>query len=307
MIIKTGGSLTIQASDRPGVDGYFDDKITRTVSQANWIPYDEFIAAELIVVPKKMYKFIAGIEPIYIIYEQIKNDYCNQLKGQMRIVREDGRCIDFFDIQTANHFLTISKNIIDKNFIHQKEGFKNKPYYPDIKNENNSGITVGYGIDLGGKNSASMLADGVPKNIIDKLSPYTGVKGKEACLLLKKNENNLPELTSDEALLLSNVYLSKTIHVVSNQYNKDSQGLTFSQIPERTRTAIIDVAYNSGDHIWDACPAFWGDIVAHDWESTYDELMNFYKYSTPLSERRKKDASLILNDINNNRFYSWMK
>ncbi|EBA7134421.1 hypothetical protein B7I57_18920 [Salmonella enterica] len=200
----------------------------------------------------------------------------------------------------------LKKSLIKTSFIKRKV-LKKKPYYPDVKNENNSGITVGYGIDLGGRNPSSMLADGVPRNIIDKLSPYTGVKGRDAQYLLKKNENNLPELTSDEALLLSNIYLSKTIHVISNQYNKDSQGLTFSQIPERTRTAIIDVAYNSGDHIWDACPAFWGDIVAHDWESAYNELMNFYKYPTPLSERRKKDAILIYNDIENNQFYSWIK
>ncbi|ENJ0754229.1 hypothetical protein AB0049_005505, partial [Salmonella enterica] len=173
MIIKTGGGLTILASERSGVDGKFDNKISRPVSQANWIPYDEFIAAEVIVVPDKMYKFIAGVEHVDMVYEQIQNINCNQSKGKIRIVREDGRCIDFDDFQKFNNFLCISKNIIDKDFIHQEEGFKKKPYYPDIKDENNSGITVGYGIDLGEKSSVSMLADGVPKNIVDKLAPYT--------------------------------------------------------------------------------------------------------------------------------------
>lgn len=307
MIIKKGGGLTIEASDKSGFDGKFDDRTCRPISRANWIPYDEFIAAEIIVVPDKMYKFIAGIEHASIIYEKIQTINCEQFRGQLRIVREDGRCIDFYNLQNVNYFLTLSKNIIDKDFIHQEEGFKKKPYYPDIKDEINSGITVGYGIDLGGKSSVSMLADGVPKNIIDKLAPYTGIKGKDARSLLTKDENKLPELTSDEALLLSDIYLSKTIHTVSGQYNKESQGLTFSQIPEKTRTAIIDVAYNSGDHLWNACPAFWSDIVAHDWDSTYDELMNFYKHPTSLSGRREKDALLVLNDIKNNQFHSWMK
>ncbi|ECC1695541.1 hypothetical protein DPB93_25015 [Salmonella enterica subsp. salamae] len=307
MIIKTGGGLTILASERSGLDGKFDDKISRPVSQANWIPYDEYIAFEIIVVPDKMYKFIAGIEYVDSVYEQIQNANCNQSKGKMRIVREDGRCIDFDDFQKCNNFLKISKNIIDKDFIHQEEGFKKKPYYPDIKDDNNSGITVGYGIDLGEKSSVSMLADGVPKNIIDKLAPYTGVKGKAARYLLTKDENNLPELTLDEALLLSDIYLSKTINIVSCQYNKESHELKFSQVPEKTRTAIIDVAYNSGDHLWNACPAFWSDIVAQDWGSAYDELMNFYKHPTPLSGRRKKDALLILNDIKDDLFHSWMK
>ncbi|EBV3242572.1 hypothetical protein DOH76_24110 [Salmonella enterica subsp. enterica serovar Oranienburg] len=306
MIIKTGGALTILASERSGLDGKFDDKTSRSVSQANWIPYDEFIAAEIIVVPDKMYKFIAGIEHVDIVYEQIQNVNC-QSKGKMRIVREDGRCIDFNDFQKFINFLSISKNIIDKDFIHQEEGLKKRPYYPDIKDENNSGITVGYGIDLGEKSPASMLVDGVPKNIIDKLAPYTGFKGKDARYLLIKDENRLPELTSDEALLLSDIYLSKTINVVSGQYNKESQELKFSQVPEKTRTAIIDVAYNSGDHLWNACPVFWSDIVAQDWGSAYDELMNFYKHPTSLSGRREKDALLVLNDIKNDQFHSWMK
>ncbi|EGU4505457.1 hypothetical protein HVC08_005238 [Salmonella enterica] len=307
MIIKTGGGLTILASERSGVDGKFDNKTSRPVSQANWIPYDEFIAAEFIVVPDKMYKFIAGVEHVDIVYKQIQNINCNQSKGKIRIVREDGRCIDFDDFQKLNNFLSISKKIIDKDFIHQEEGFKKKPYYPDIKNENNSGITVGYGIDLGEKSSVSMLADGVPKSIIDKLAPYTGARGKDARYLLTKDKNKLPELTSDEALLLSDIYLLKTINIVSGQYNKDSLGLKFSQIPEKTRTAIIDVAYNSGDHLWNACPVFWSDIVAQDWGSAYNELMNFYKHPTSLSGRREKDALLVLYDIKNEQFHSWMK
>lgn len=150
-----------------------------------------------------------------------------------------------------------------------------------------------------------MLKDGVPKSIVDKLAPYVHHTGEDAQKIIDENKDHLPTLTSDEGELISDIYMKQTIDIIATEYNKENNTLTFSQIPYNTRTAIVDLAYNYGPHLWlpsaqGGTPAFWDDIVSHNWQKAQDELMNFGDKNPG---RRKKEGDLVNIDIINNSFY----
>ena len=63
---------------------------------------------------------------------------------------------------------------IDYNFIAELEKFKTKGYVPS----DNSGVTIGTGVDLKSKNEDYFSE--LPKSIRDKLKPYFGLSGKAA-------------------------------------------------------------------------------------------------------------------------------
>ncbi|EBO9452374.1 hypothetical protein R331_23115 [Salmonella enterica] len=300
MGIKTGGKLTINTFGGLGVGGEFDNDAYRRASSAKWIPYDEYIAIECIIAPGSMYQLLTDIGQVSNVYAQFRFVNPAYLQGGLRVVREDGSCIDFRSGGKAgvDNLLATSKDIVDADFIHQNEDYSATPYYPKGANES-SGVTIAWGVDLGGRTVDSMLRDGVPKNIVDKLSPYVGPRGETAKDILNKNEDHLPALTPDEGALISDIYMKKTIDEVATAYNQDSKSLTFSQIPYNTRTAIIDLAYNYGTNLRKVTPVFWNDIVSHNWQKAYDEFMDF-KDNNP--GRRKKEGGLVHIDIINNLY-----
>ncbi|EGY9635900.1 hypothetical protein JEF38_004862 [Salmonella enterica subsp. enterica serovar Rough O:c:z] len=303
MGIKTGGKLTIHTFGGLGVGGEFDNDAYRRASSAKWLPYDEYIAIECIIAPGSMYQLLTDVGQAASVYAQFRFVNPAYLQGGLRVVREDGSCIDFRSGGKAgvDNLLAASKDIVDADFIHQYEGYSATPYFPKGANDH-SGVTIAWGVDLGGRTVESMLKDGVPKNIMDKLSPYVGPRGEKAKDVLNKNKDNLPSLSPDEGALISDIYMKKTIDEIATAYNQDSKSLTFSQIPYNTRTAIVDLAYNYGTNLREATPIFWNDIVSHDWQKAHDELMNFHSKNPDLIKRREKEGGLVHTDIINGMY-----
>ena len=66
---------------------------------------------------------------------------------------------------------------VDFDFILEQEGYKLKGYVPDAK-KSNSGVTIASGFDLGARNLSDL--SGLPQTIIDKLTPFLGIKGAKA-------------------------------------------------------------------------------------------------------------------------------
>ena len=83
---------------------------------------------------------------------------------------------------------------IDFDFIGQQEGVKSSMYVPKKNGQvlGDSGPTIGIGLDLGQRNVSDLK--GLSPELIEKLSPYTGMKGSEADAFV---ENNPLTRTSD--------------------------------------------------------------------------------------------------------------
>ncbi|AUC41023.1 Putative cytoplasmic protein [Dickeya solani RNS 08.23.3.1.A] len=186
---------------------------------------------------------------------------------------------------------------IDISFLRVSEGMRNDGYVPLNKDGTpveNSGVTIGMGIDLGQREAKDLIRDGVPSSIVEKLKPY--MKLKKANALQKIREMPL-RLTSNEVSILSNIYIQKSIQSLETEFDNESKSVKFSQLPANTRTMILDLAHQYGN-LKLKTPKAWGFIINQQWEELVRELNNFHdKYPT----RRGREAQLIEDDLKNGR------
>lgn len=186
---------------------------------------------------------------------------------------------------------------IDISFLRVSEGMKTEGYVPLNKDGTpveNSGVTIGMGIDLGQRKAEDLIRDGVPGNIVEKLKPYMRLKKTDA---IQKIREMPLRLTSNEASILSNIYIQKSIQSLETEFDSESKGVKFSQLPANTRTMILDLAHQYGN-LKLKTPKAWGFIINQQWEELVRELNNFHdKYPT----RRGREAKLIEDDLNNGR------
>ncbi|WP_232483948.1 pesticin C-terminus-like muramidase, partial [Dickeya dianthicola] len=186
---------------------------------------------------------------------------------------------------------------IDISFLRVSEEMKTDGYVPlnqDGTPVGNSGVTIGMGIDLGQREAKDLIRDGVPSSIVEKLKPY--MKLKKANALHKIREMPL-KLTSNEASILSNIYIQKSIRSLETEFDNESKGVKFSQLSANTRTMILDLAHQYGN-LKSKTPKAWGFIINQQWGELVRELNNFHdEYPT----RRKREATLIEDDLKNSR------
>ncbi|QOL14940.1 pesticin C-terminus-like muramidase [Dickeya dianthicola] len=186
---------------------------------------------------------------------------------------------------------------IDISFLRVSEGMKTDGYVPlnqDGTPVENSGVTIGMGIDLGQREAKDLIRDGVPSSIVEKLKPYMKLKKTNA--LHKIREMPL-KLTSNEASILSNIYIQKSIRSLETEFDNETKGVKFSQLSANTRTMILDLAHQYGN-LKSKTPKAWKFIINQQWEELVRELNNFHdKYPT----RREREAKLIEDDLNNGR------
>uniref|UniRef100_UPI001CF77951 pesticin C-terminus-like muramidase n=2 Tax=Pectobacteriaceae TaxID=1903410 RepID=UPI001CF77951 len=182
---------------------------------------------------------------------------------------------------------------IDINFLLESEGFKTKGYVPKNekgKTDENSGVTIGGGVDLGQRNADELLRDGVPQDLVDILSPYTLIKGDVAVEKLRQSPLSL---TENQADFLTSIYTQKALIDVGKRFDAESVGLKFNQLPTNTRTAIADLAFQYGN-LKTATPKSWGYITRNEWDLFFKELNDFGDSN---KTRRKREAELIYLDI----------
>ncbi|WP_196229097.1 pesticin C-terminus-like muramidase [Dickeya zeae] len=186
---------------------------------------------------------------------------------------------------------------IDISFLRESEGMRTDGYVPLNKDGTpveNSGVTIGMGIDLGQREAKDLIRDGVPSSIVEKLKPY--MKLKKTSALQKIREMPL-RLTSNEINILSNIYIQKSLKSLETEFDNESKGVKFSQLPANTRTMILDLAHQYGN-LKLKTPKTWGFIINQQWDELVRELNNFHdKYPT----RREREAKLIKDDLNNGR------
>lgn len=180
--------------------------------------------------------------------------------------------------------LMIPSNI-DMSFLGEKEGFKLDAYIPEDKDGkviDQSGVTVGTGVDLGSKNE-EYFKDLEP-SILNKLKPHFGKKREAA---QKSLEENPFSLTEEEAQVLDNFVKAKEFNVLKKRWDKDSE-ISWDDLTTNQATAIASVYYQHGNQTFGY--NFWDQTTSGDWDSAYENLMT-WGGSTP--SRRRDEAALL--------------
>ena len=154
----------------------------------------------------------------------------------------------------------------------------------------NSGVTIGYGVDLEGKTEAGLKADGVDADTLRLLLPYLGLKTYEAAAALQDNPLTL---TADQATQLTQAVLNENIQHVAGIYDAATDPGTFEALPADTQTAIADIGYQYYS-LPKTAPVYWSYITTGQWSAAVGDLNNFGDES---EGRRQREARLIQQDI----------
>jgi len=155
-----------------------------------------------------------------------------------------------------------------------------------------SGVTVGTGVDLAQQNAEHLLSTGVPKELVDKLTPFmkSDVKGAKAVETL--NANSLPQLSDAEINYLDREVGRSNLRELIEKYNgtKPATAPQFKDLPGEIQTAMLSGFYNMPIPSY---PTFWGHIVNQEW----DDVASMLSSPTQFKEnkrRRKGEANLFV-------------
>ena len=175
---------------------------------------------------------------------------------------------------------------IDYNFITELEGFETKGYVP--KDSDNSGVTIGTGVDLKSKNEDYFSE--LPKSIRDKLKPYFGLSGKAAKDKLAK----IPlELEKNEVEQVNKITKKSEANLLKDQWKK-ATGTDFDNLPSSLATPIASVAFQYGagkpTDKKEGYPKFWAAATSGDVEGMEAELRAF---SDDFPTRREAEADYM--------------
>lgn len=165
------------------------------------------------------------------------------------------------------------------------------PWRPKSPKWNNSGVTVGEGVDLQfwGTSQALKKLD-IDKKIKDKIRPYGGKNKQEALTLLRKKPLTL---SKNEALELSEAVQEQIVGEAKQGWDNRAR-VKFKDLTRAQRTAILDFAYQRGSPaLWDEEKAKWITFaLIGDWKGAALEL----RKDTVDSRRRMLSAELLEQD-----------
>ncbi|HBA5153645.1 TPA: pesticin, partial [Escherichia coli] len=213
-----------------------------------------------------------------------------------RIVLADNTVINFDNISQLKEFLRRSVNIVDHDIFSSNgfEGFNPTSHFPsnpDAPYFDSTGVTFGSGVDLGQRSKQDLLNDGVPQNIADKLDGYYMLRGQSA---YDKVKSNPLTLSDTEAHLLSNIYIDKFSKQIEGIFNDANIGMRFSELPVRTRTALVSIGYQKGYYLPKTVSNVWNALVAKDWSGLVNAFNNIID---GMPDRRKREGALVQQDI----------
>lgn len=131
--------------------------------------------------------------------------------------------------------------------IQEFEGSKRKGYVPKDNSGNiigNSGVTIGKGLDLGAQNPNSLRAMGLEGELLDRLSQYTGYKGKEAADIA-----DTLQISKEEEKHINTAVTSRYWDLFNLEFN-DKVGYSSEELPAKARYAVASRYFNSGGSIF---------------------------------------------------------
>ena len=145
----------------------------------------------------------------------------------------------------------------DGSIIPSTARVKNDDGTTRLHGANNSGVTVGTGVDLGQQDQAAfeqqLTAGKSPEEVkqmqptLDKLKPYYGLKGAQACEALR---NKPLHLTTDEAQEIDQNVQGQHLQNAMNGYARSTKGIKdapdFTDLSQQEQTTILSREYQSG-------------------------------------------------------------
>lgn len=194
--------------------------------------------------------------------------------------------------ENEGSFFTEAFNFVDYDFISDLEGaLKTEGYIPKTKSGKilgKSGVTISTGVDLGSKTAEYFK--GLDKELVNKLSPYFGLKTKKAEAKLKEVGLNI---SKDEARTVYEFVKEKELGFLKEHWNKAKAAgktdIDFDSLSEPMQTVLASVGFQYGN-LPAKTPKFWGFALNNDVDGVISELRNFGdKYPT----RRNKEADYL--------------
>lgn len=155
-----------------------------------------------------------------------------------------------------------------------------------------SGVTIGYGVDLGARSMADLQRLNLSGPLRNILAPYLGLRGVDAQTYLAAH----PLTLSDSARFSLNLRVWTEIYSnVSNNYNGSSV-YDYWRLPGAVQTVIGDLALQYGPDLHIRTPDVWAHLVNGRWQDAVDELRDFGDiYPT----RRNAEADILQAAIDN--------
>jgi len=232
---------------------------------------------------------LEGISPNNPFYKKNQNnDSSKENKSVTSIISDVIFTPLNADIPSAKDKEELENNFaVDNNFknvdvaeIAEYEGNKLIGYVPNAKNSK-SGVTIASGLDLGARNVNDLK--GLPKNIINKLKPFLGLKGNEA--VAKAEELNV---TEEEAKIINKFAHKQSLTKLKKKWEKDS-GQSFDLLSKEQATVLASVAFQYGD-LKTETPTFYKLALEGNWQGVYEELLDF---GDDYETRRNKEAKYL--------------
>ena len=183
---------------------------------------------------------------------------------------------------------TFTVDNVDFDFIADLEGSAiNEAYVPqqDGVAIDQSGVTIGTGVDLGSKNEAYFkdLDDG----IVEKLKPYLGKKKQAAINILATKPLTLSDAEIAE---LDRYVKEKELKTLKDQWDKDSD-VKFEDLPTNKATTVAATFYQHGTQMFDY--DYWDQTTGGDWEAARDNLRDFNDKNPLFDRRRQREANYL--------------
>ena len=185
-------------------------------------------------------------------------------------------------------------NSIDWDFVLGSEGAPStKGYIPRI--DETSGLTVGYGVDLGSVSREDLQKWGASPELIGSLSPYLGKKGAEARAFLTDPNDRMSgplKMSEADAALLTDGARNRSVGELAKVY-KSATGKSFYDLSPAQQTVLADIDYQTGPtgiRRSFAHGQFWNNVVNDDWHGARQTLKTM---DTQFKSRRRREADLL--------------
>ena len=167
------------------------------------------------------------------------------------------------------------------------EGYSDVGYVPGTNRK--SGVTIGYGFDIGQQSLKTFAAMSFPDALVKKLAPYLGLKGDAARQFLRLHPL---KLSRSEMIDLQKGVEDYYYKLASNHFETCSD-LTFARLDPRLQTVWCSLYFQYGE-LRKRCPKFTYAFSNAMWRTAYNELLSF---GDAYPTRRKQEAKLIQNYI----------
>jgi len=185
-------------------------------------------------------------------------------------------------------------------FIYAQEGGLRTHAYVPPDTAQNSGVTLAAGIDLGQVKPGDAMLSALPADLLARISPYIGKRGRSAVLLLQAKPL---VLSNAEADFLMAEKKAQFVASVSEHFDAGARQ-TYSAVPEGPATALMSVAWQYGDPWRDPkCGDLWKIAQACDWKQLAAYLIDTPSSGRPyfpdrrFASRRAREGQFILQTL----------